>query len=271
MTSLGSKRGIIYKNIVVEPQFDSIIFYSKYYLPNSNTKSPTILAAVKKNNKWPFISTDGKVLLPFQFDEVDVYFYDGMVKVKAGGKVGLVDINGKLVVKPQFDLIGYFNNNTACVKSNKKWGLIDKNGKIIIKPIYEDIQELPDQMCAVKLKGKWGFVNKYGKLVIQPQFNQVFSFSNGIAAVKKDKLWGFIDKSGKFIVKPTYDNITILPYTDLYILKKDKNIGLMDSKGKVIVDAINEFIEDDENLLWRIGCIKIKSSSQKYGFVLDIN
>jgi len=40
-----------------------------------------------------------------------------------------------------FDDLGYFNNGLAAVKIGGKWGLIDKTGKVIVEPAFDDVKE----------------------------------------------------------------------------------------------------------------------------------
>ena len=51
------------------------------------------------------------------------------------GKYGFFDLEGKIVINPQFEYATVFRENLALVKTtgdNGKWGFIDNTGKIVI-------------------------------------------------------------------------------------------------------------------------------------------
>ncbi|MDD1428759.1 WG repeat-containing protein [Dolichospermum sp. ST_sed9] len=54
------------------------------------------LAAVNKVGKWGYINTSGKVVIPYQFDDVDS-FQEGLANVKINGKEHLIDKTGNIV------------------------------------------------------------------------------------------------------------------------------------------------------------------------------
>ncbi|EKN0144217.1 WG repeat-containing protein, partial [Campylobacter coli] len=43
------------------------------------------------------------------------------------------------VIKPKFDSIWDFSEGLAKVELNRKYGFMDKNGKIVIEPKFDDI------------------------------------------------------------------------------------------------------------------------------------
>jgi hypothetical protein len=60
-------------------------------------------------------------------------------------KVGYMDKQGKMVIKPKFQSGSIFVNGIAPVQVGDKCGFIDKTGKMVIKPIYDWDQFVIDQ------------------------------------------------------------------------------------------------------------------------------
>ncbi len=96
---------------------------------------------------WPhdakiFWTVDTKGALQFECAYNDVRDYkEGMAAVYNFGEGwGFIDKTGKLVVAPQYEMVGDFYNGVAPVMVNHKFGFIDKTGKIIIEPIYDVVQ-----------------------------------------------------------------------------------------------------------------------------------
>src|SRR5215471_18806635 len=52
------------------------------------------LAAVKKNGKWGYLDRDGRVVIPFAFDDAG-QFAGGLAPAKLGSKTGFIDTSGK--------------------------------------------------------------------------------------------------------------------------------------------------------------------------------
>ncbi len=58
-------------------------------------------AAVKKDGKWGFISSSGKMVIEPVYEEAKSFSY-GYAPVKVSGKWTLIDINGKEVLNAEF-------------------------------------------------------------------------------------------------------------------------------------------------------------------------
>ena len=39
-----------------------------------------------------------------------------------------------------------------------KWGLIDRNGKFVVKPQFDDVWNFSEDLAPVQLNGKWGYI-----------------------------------------------------------------------------------------------------------------
>jgi hypothetical protein len=91
-------------------------------------------ARVKLERKWGFIDTLGRVIVPpGKYDQVENYS-GGLAKVRVSQKGwGLINSEGKEVVKPMFDFIGEFINDEAVVRVGKEEAVIDRNGNKLRK------------------------------------------------------------------------------------------------------------------------------------------
>ena len=82
-----------------------------------------------KNNKIYVFDKNGKCYSNGKYDKVDnenqeLYYFNGYLTVCKGGKWGLIDINGKEVVKCRFEDITSVYDGKAWAKENGKWGVI---------------------------------------------------------------------------------------------------------------------------------------------------
>jgi hypothetical protein len=161
------------------------------------------------DKKFGFIDGNGKVVIKSQFESVG-YFVDGLAWAKSGDdKVGYINTTGEWVIKPQFTTAKEFDPSTglARVKTGDSWGYVSKSGEMTSIKDTELWSDFSDGLAEGRKGGKIGFYNAQGEWVIQPQFDASRAFKNGYAAVKKGDKWGMIDKQGNVVIEPAYDRI----------------------------------------------------------------
>lgn len=136
------------------------------------------LASVYKEwDKGGYINKDGKVVIPFVYQEVSP-FHEGMAWVKQNDKYGAIDKTGKMIVPCQFNAIHYFKGGMADVNvggatEHQKWGIIDKKGNMVIPCAYEYIgKRIFDKLFWVKKAGKYGAVDRNNNVVIPFVYEQ---------------------------------------------------------------------------------------------------
>lgn len=83
---------------------------------------------VKKADKWGFIDTTGKEILPIEYDQVHPVFTDSLAVVTRGGKSGYVNIQGQIVLPLLYSSATYFRDGVARVTLDSTWMEIDKKG-----------------------------------------------------------------------------------------------------------------------------------------------
>jgi len=135
-----------------------------------NSFSEGLVALQNQNNKYGFVNTSGKTVIPFNYDSAES-FSEGLAVVSKG-KYGFIDKTGKTVVSLNYDYANSFSEGLATVKKNDKWGAINKQGKVVVP---------------LKFEGVLG------------------DFSNGLASVvKKDNTQGFINTKGELVIPYKY-------------------------------------------------------------------
>ncbi len=152
------------------------------------------------------------------------------------GKEGFIDIQGNIVIKPQFVAVGEFSEGLAPVLIGDKWGYINQKGEVVIAPRWQKSEQGWKQIVSPFYQGlaivieavrwsvvddsnyyayKCGYINTKGEYVIQPKFRASCGvFSDGLARTEVDVLgdevetgkgWiGFIDQKGDWVIKPQF-------------------------------------------------------------------
>ncbi|MDR1199790.1 MAG: WG repeat-containing protein [Prevotellaceae bacterium] len=161
---------------------------------------------IVKSVKDGFIGIDksgNKLFKILIFDNGPDYISEGLFRIiDDDEKVGFADMDGNIVISPQFEVALPFKNGFAAVCVGG----------------YKETVE-PDSRSHY-VGGKYGFIDKAGKMAIEPQFDFVSSFHNDAAmfcvggkSVLKGEIfvweggkWGVINTEGKIIKEPIFDN-----------------------------------------------------------------
>ncbi len=161
-----------------------------------------------------------------------VPFSEGLTRVKKDGKWGFIDTTGKVVIPCQYDDASWsFSEGLTCVEKDGKYGFIDTTGKVVIPCQYDDASwSFSEGLARVKKDGKWRYIDTTGKEVIPCQYDNGYSFNKGFVVVVKDMKFGFIDLTGKEVIPCEYDCVeygegyfTLIKDGYLTILDKDLN------------------------------------------------
>lgn len=108
--------------------------------------------------------------------------------------LGAVNVGGRTVYDKEYAM------DYVC--KGGKWGVVDTTGTLVIPAKYDNVDDFHDGYTAVELKGKKAVINVNGKLITEFKYESVGSFSDGLAAVGRGKpvKYTYVDKTGKEIL-----------------------------------------------------------------------
>ncbi len=106
----------------------------------------------------------------------------------------MIDITGNRISDIIYEDARLFIDGTAAaIKMDDKWGFVNINGELVIEPQYEDARSFSNGYAAVKIDNKWGFINTEKKLVVEPQFEEVRDFTvSGNCFVMLNGVWNLL-------------------------------------------------------------------------------
>lgn len=167
-----------------------------------------------------------------------------LIPVKIGQDFGYVDLDGKIIINPQFSQAYVFNDNRALVRSkgeNQKYGFIDNEGKYIATGFLNATCFNEDIAWIVMENGEPIAINQNGEhLFPLPNSYSVSNFSEGMAAYSTYEnnsiLWGFIDKTGKTVITPQFKNVGIFKDGLCPIMDDSGMWGYIEKTGKIIIN-----------------------------------
>ncbi len=163
---------------LVPCKYDKEIFFEELYNFNSLT------ALVIKNKKAGLIDETGKERLACLFDlgnDPFVQLEGDYIRAKQNKKVGIVNTEGEIIVPFQYEDVDhnvdyYMDYDTTLfdVKRKKKWGVYSvKYKKEVIPVIYDDRISFEETGYAiVSRKKKFGIIDREGTEVIMCMYSQ---------------------------------------------------------------------------------------------------
>ncbi len=132
-------------------------------------------------------------------------FNEGFAAVKNGDKWGFINTEGKEVVPCKYEKVGIFKNGFAIVKNGEKWGVVNTASQEVIPCKYDDVSLGENGLVSVEIGNKCGFVNTEGKEIVPCKYDNSRNFHDGLAAVLKNGRWGFISTEGKEVIPFKFD------------------------------------------------------------------
>lgn len=191
------------------------------------------LAAVKKDDKWGYINSEGKTVIQSMFDEASG-FVKGRAVVKVKDKFGLINKAGEFLIQPAYESLKigsdyvYVEKNADDHTSDVHRGIIGFDGKVLVDVKYDFITEL-----------------SFRKRIVSKRVYNIIEDSNHEKHREVHWRQGVVDEAGKEILPLEFDNIQFfLPVEQenwCFLCLKDNQYYLYSFQGKVIKKYETEF------------------------------
>ena len=134
-------------------------------------------ALIHYNSNHFYINSSGETAIELPASDKMQYgdFSEGLAEIfdfADTRKFGFIDTNGKVVIPLKFDEVNEFNKGFAAFRdSSNLWGFINKKGEVTIKPQFESVNYdgFKNGLCKVKTGSQWGYINYKGEFVWKSQ------------------------------------------------------------------------------------------------------
>lgn len=174
--------------------------------------------------------------------------------------IGMI-INRKIKVNPDF----YNIDNYKKIGNGGKWGVINDKGEILVQPIYKDISEVSVRGIILQnMSGLYGVLGLKSDTILPFEFTKIETKIEGAkkyyTMYKDHRLWEFFDLNGNAITNADYTEIGRENDGVVCVAKNGKWTAIT-SEGREICPAIYEragFYED--------GLVQLRSN-QKWGAI----
>lgn len=212
---------------------------------NDIINHPIGLVEKDSEGKLGFIDPKGSAKLRLEYDSISDVLSDQYVILIRDGYYSLVTLSGKIIIPDysQFEMIFPFSQDFIGMRKEGKYGYFDLEGRLRIANQYEMVGVWQENRGPVMLKGKWGFVDSQERLVIQPYYDEVTPFMNGVSIARKGEHYGLLDPDGTEVVDFDNDWIKRLPSGN-YLIRKGEKLGLATISGRPSLATIYDYIDE---------------------------
>jgi len=252
-----------YEEMIVIPNNQKPVFIVTYDLNVSDMTYKT--KAINENNELLFTDYDRVEILDNHDKSNSIYYEKSILKVLKDGKYGVINYDGKEVIKCEYDEIipATGLNNILIVKKDGKYGVINGLGTTIISPEYDSVTPLstkPEDGYIIRNEDGYGIALTSKKIIISPQYKEIKKVTGNDMYVVKDNTWKIVNKSNETILEVEFDDVTEINGQNVSIVKDGKH-GLISTEGNMLIPV------EYDSLKYAFDNYYIVSKEGKYGIV----
>jgi hypothetical protein len=182
----------------IEPQYEAARGFERgIYGQGVSYGFRTPVAAVSREQKWGFIDTTGREIVPLRYQDVGRIGYS-LTAVRVENKWGYLDTAATLAIPARFDSAGEFGV-WGVVKVGDQYGFINDQGRWMISPEFEAVERADHSGYIVRKQGRYGFVIPRGQKTVIGWYDEVSPFYAGLAGVKYQGRWAYVGIDGKIV------------------------------------------------------------------------
>lgn len=202
---------------------------------------------------------------PNNYHVIDVNLELRQKKIEENKKIGLIDENKDIFIRPEFDDLTFLFNGMAIAKKENLLGVINPKGKVLIPFEYEaiDLGEVKRgfpsndntyfrevskkikgdtiHLIRVMKNGKQGVVDETGKEIIPCNYLKIYRLRYQYIGIEND-FKGVVSVDGKIIVSPEYNSV--IPKEYGFSVRKEGKKGILDRQGEEIIPPIYDKLEN---------------------------
>lgn len=193
------------------------------------------LLPFKADNYYGFMDYNGNVVVKAEYEQLG-FFKEGLALAMKNGRIGFIDKGNRLVINFLYDEASEFDQGRSIVAKNELFGMIDRSGEIIFPIEFTDIGQLSEGLIYAQKDSLYGYYDNNYNLRIPHKFSEAYAFKNDVAKVQFGDNQAFIDEFGTFVVPPGFESIA--PFSDtLMIFEEDGLLGLMKLNCEIFIPA----------------------------------
>lgn len=241
-------------NIVIQAQYNEVKIPNPQKAVFVCSQEENIKVLNEKNEE---ILTQYNEVTPIRLKNIasDLMYEKSVLKYKKDDKYGLINFEGKEIVKPIYDEIDSlpYKEGELLVKQDDKYGAINIKGNKLIKIQYDNIEvdEYYTDEARCKYAGyivtikteegyRYGYLNYEGRNILDTEYNEIsrvndiIDNNNSYIICAKNGQYG-VTKNKEKLLGNEYQSIRYDINNKVFVIEKSKKYGISNLEGKEIV------------------------------------
>ncbi len=193
-------------------------------------------------------------------------------------KVGVVDTNGNVIIKPVYAYIynkgglkGFFEVGNKVNKKFKR-GFIDIKENVKIPIIYDDVFYVRENLIRVVMDDKFGVIDTLNNTILPIKFDYV-ACDNDLIITRLDDIWRLYDYAGELASDLEFKNIPRFIDKKAIVTLKNESTAIIDNHGRILLEPIpghsfHSILKDSLFLVKNISTGKMGVLNSKRDFVI---
>lgn len=193
-------------------------------------------------DRYGAIDRSGKLIIPYVFRELNDKSLPGTLVGKQKYHWGLISSRGKVILPFEYDMINvHKSREVAILRRDSLLSVINKDLVMVVPEGDNMARFAGNNLISLWKNGKYGYCNFNGEMVIDYQFDQFAIFREGLCVIKRNGFYGYIDTLGKTVIPFVYDGGEPFVNDTAIVLKQGK-MGMINPKNEVLVEFIYDKI-----------------------------
>lgn len=204
---------------------------------------------VKMEKKWGLMDETGKIVLNPEYDAIGAFEQYGYSVMQRHGGVGLLNASGDEIIAPKYEDLKVLDSTLVAVMDEEAWFVIDLAGNIILNKGYDRVHVWKGKYLAYLQNEQWGIAARDGSTLCTPQFDEIELLESSYFLSKRDGLYGLMNTEGHIILHAAYQEIR--PYNQqLFFFRQGNKWGAVNEKGEeVLAPEFTNFQKISDNFL----------------------
>jgi hypothetical protein len=210
-------------------------------IKNADHYDDQFVIPVLENNKYGFMNSDGELIIPYTFDDVDEVYLCGNIsddyfRVRIDDTQMVSSKDGKIIYQNPYNDVQALVSGTLKILNRGKYGLIFKTGEEILELKYDEIEKLDGQLIKARQGNLWYLYSLNGLQLLPEGTNEILK-EGEFLMIENDGKWAITIKEylfdsyidGNIELNFLYDDFELIEPTQVLCFKGETE-GVMDSK-----------------------------------------
>ena len=196
------------------------------------------LLPVFRHGKWGYISSQGSLVIPFQYDGADYWGSGKFGKIKENGKWKLLTREGAKIELKNSTSVTILSDNVIALRKSDGWGIFETSGKRLFEQSFDWVTKLNDNLFSFGKNDSAGLADVSGKICIPAVFDSIYILPNNWIITERCGEQGVADRSGREIIRPNYNSIRFYQAGFISATYGEARLaGVFDSTGKQLINC----------------------------------